>query len=668
MSDQAPSVKTSIKKPFSFQSALLISLLFSLNGAFFVAIVEFRSYKNKFLRLKAMDTNIFDASLVFWSLIAKTLVLLLPLLIVVTLFLAIKKNKLSFTVLFTGALILFSWIIADLRLMRITGAHISNYFENILDPVTWQWGSDLSRIYWQVGWDLFTAVLVTIGLFLFYYFTVKFIRNRSERYSQKKYILSTASVIAFLIIGIFPAMQFVGNPLVLERLYASMPTNALFFHPENVPRGGRSAFSINCDEEYKDLGQLLYESSKEALPIDKDVIIPEENRPNVILFIVESFRNNAVTPETMPKLSKWIKQGTFLKRHYANANKSELGTFALMYSRSPVTYDATTDANIESQLCDTFKRSDYKRYLVASCDFLYAKMDHFMNEKSFDVIIQNVHKTKEPGWWKNDIKTIQDLTKIVAQEEKKPKLIVSYLMSTHYRYFYPPEYEIHKSDMTDYVENEHGSARNSIRRDDLLARYNNSLAFMDDQLGDFLSKVDLTKNIVIITGDHGESFYEDGYVTHGSMLSEIQTNVPMLIAGPGIPAKEITVPTSHVDLLPTLVNLLHDQPVTIKNCHGQDIFSPDYHPMSLVIHEYVESYDLLFMHPEGRLKMNLRRDRPALRLTGFANEKGRIKLKLTHSPTEIPHWHQLIAKEIETTHNAETLLKIAEKHQTNQIH
>ena len=144
----------------------------------------------------------------------------------------------------------------------------------------------------------------------------------------------------------FLRFSFVDNPLVLERLYSNMPANALFFYPGNVPRGGRSAFSVNCDKEYSELGQVIFNASKEALPIDTEVKIPESQQPNVILFVVESFRNNAVTPETMPRLSKWIKQGTNLKRHYANSNKSELGTFALLTGRLPVSYDTTTEAYI----------------------------------------------------------------------------------------------------------------------------------------------------------------------------------------------------------------------------------------------------------------------------------------------------------------------------------
>ena len=184
--------KSNSKTPFSPHSAVLFSILFCVFGAFIVTVVEFRSYKNKFLRLKAMDTSLFDTGLVFWSLLVKTLILLLPLFAVVAFLLYLKKNKTSFSILYLGVLLLFGWLVADVRLMRFTGGHLSQYLENILNPLAWQWGSDLSRLYWQMGWDLFIAVASITGLFLFLYTLIKRFQSRTELSSQKRMLYSAS--------------------------------------------------------------------------------------------------------------------------------------------------------------------------------------------------------------------------------------------------------------------------------------------------------------------------------------------------------------------------------------------------------------------------------------------------------------------------------------------
>jgi arylsulfatase A-like enzyme len=65
--------------------------------------------------------------------------------------------------------------------------------------------------------------------------------------------------------------------------------------------------------------------------------------------------------------------------------------------------------------------------------------------------------------------------------------------------------------------------------------------------------------IIIITGDHGEEFKEQGSWFHGTMLNEPQTRVPILIKWPNT-APQGRGPqvdkASHLDLLPTLLDAL----------------------------------------------------------------------------------------------------------------
>jgi len=72
-------------------------------------------------------------------------------------------------------------------------------------------------------------------------------------------------------------------------------------------------------------------------------------------------------------------------------------------------------------------------------------------------------------------------------------------------------------------------------------RYDESLLYLDHQIGVLLDSLAarhlLEHTIVIVTGDHGESFGEHGTVHHGATLYLEQIRVPLILWGPGrIPA------------------------------------------------------------------------------------------------------------------------------------
>jgi arylsulfatase len=87
------------------------------------------------------------------------------------------------------------------------------------------------------------------------------------------------------------------------------------------------------------------------------------------------------------------------------------------------------------------------------------------------------------------------------------------------------------------------------------AHYEAEIAFVDHEVGRL---VDALGNdvIVVLTGDHGEEFRDHGAFLHGHTLYQELLRVPLLLAGPGIPRDRTSaVPASHVDILPTVLEL-----------------------------------------------------------------------------------------------------------------
>ena len=73
--------------------------------------------------------------------------------------------------------------------------------------------------------------------------------------------------------------------------------------------------------------------------------------------------------------------------------------------------------------------------------------------------------------------------------------------------------------------------------DALVAGYDAEIAYMDEHLGRLLRAIEASprarETLVIVTADHGESFGEHYFLSHGAHLYEHNVRVPLLVQKPG---------------------------------------------------------------------------------------------------------------------------------------
>jgi len=87
------------------------------------------------------------------------------------------------------------------------------------------------------------------------------------------------------------------------------------------------------------------------------------------------------------------------------------------------------------------------------------------------------------------------------------------------------------------------------------------VASVDERVGLLLQALDLgglrDSTLIVFTSDHGEGFGEHGLYLHANSFYGELVHVPLIIAGPGITSgRRVAEPVSHVDLMPTLRELL----------------------------------------------------------------------------------------------------------------
>jgi arylsulfatase A-like enzyme/Flp pilus assembly protein TadD len=85
--------------------------------------------------------------------------------------------------------------------------------------------------------------------------------------------------------------------------------------------------------------------------------------------------------------------------------------------------------------------------------------------------------------------------------------------------------------------------------------YDGEIAFMDEQIGELLKRLPKETDVLAV-GDHGEMLGEHGEATHGLLLYRAARRVPLLLAGPDIPAGKVSdCLVRTVDVTPTLLAL-----------------------------------------------------------------------------------------------------------------
>lgn len=114
----------------------------------------------------------------------------------------------------------------------------------------------------------------------------------------------------------------------------------------------------------------------------------------------------------------------------------------------------------------------------------------------------------------------------------------------------------------DYLEHEGFSKFGNSSRD----RYDGEVAFVDHHVGRVLDAIEKAglgeRTIVVLTSDHGEAFMEHDVYFHGRRLWEEIVRIPWIWVVPGLEGRRVRARVSHIDLVPTVLDLTGAQTQT----------------------------------------------------------------------------------------------------------
>jgi choline-sulfatase len=95
----------------------------------------------------------------------------------------------------------------------------------------------------------------------------------------------------------------------------------------------------------------------------------------------------------------------------------------------------------------------------------------------------------------------------------------------------------------------------------MIGAYDGEIATADLQVGRLIDRLASTgrldRTLVVVLGDHGESLGEHGEEQHGFFVYNADIQIPLIVAGPGVPVRVVNDHVRIVDVMPTILDLLH---------------------------------------------------------------------------------------------------------------
>jgi membrane-anchored protein YejM (alkaline phosphatase superfamily) len=326
------------------------------------------------------------------------------------------------------------------------------------------------------------------------------------------------------------------------------------YQPLKADKIIRRLFKLQIREE----DELKPSSKASLLNYPKNPLVMKDRPfayPNIVMIVVEGLRYDMLDPEIMPNLWKFSRENITFRNHYSGGNGSRAGVFSLLYGLQGTYWHSFLIERKSPVLIDSLLFLNYNFKVLSATGLNYPEF----RKTAFVKIpgsIDDKHSAK--GSERDRIMTAKFSDFLSGSDSASPFFSFLFFNASHQPYDYPKDFE--KFMPVSGKEINYAKEMNAANIDPLKNRYKNSLYFDDSLFGMIFSTLrqkNLLKNtIVIITGDHGEEFYEEGSFGHTSSFDDYQTKVVFVMHMPGMKKTEISRLTSHLDVVPTLMKEL----------------------------------------------------------------------------------------------------------------
>ena len=308
----------------------------------------------------------------------------------------------------------------------------------------------------------------------------------------------------------------------------------------------------------------------------KEFRMEENLKPiNMVWIAIDSWRFDMMNEEMTPHIRKFSEGSLVFENHYSGGNATRFGIYSMFYGIYGTYWHQILSERRSPVLIDVLQKMDYDFKILSSTQLSYPEF----RKTAFVNLPPNAIEDRLPGNGGDDRDPIiaKKFTEFIKNHDRKrPFFSFMFLDAPHAPYRYPKEFARFQpaADEINYFEVRKAHAQVD-KNHPLFNRYRNAVFFSDSVVHEILKALReenlLDSTAVVITGDHGEEFYEAGYYGHTSAFSDFQIKVPLILYIPGEKPGKVTRLTSHLDVVPTMLSLMGSQMDPSLYSHGHSL-------------------------------------------------------------------------------------------------
>jgi hypothetical protein len=270
--------------------------------------------------------------------------------------------------------------------------------------------------------------------------------------------------------------------------------------------------------------------------------LPGEKR-HVVLIVLESVRGDSIGRrvggrEVTPVLNALARQGTYVREAYSHVGFTSPSLKSLFSG-------ALEPAAGDPSLFRDFKANGYRIGVVSAAPETFGDISEVTGMKAnADLFVDAETMKQDRAFASAAISSLAiDGRKLLRRFDdhftgpvawQRPTFLYLNLQEAHFPYSHPdtmrilPGGPIARADIS------------LANRDALESTYWNAVAYDDWLIGQVIARLKKAgvwdKTLLVVTADHGESLFDDGFLGHGHMINRQQTQIPFILSAPGLKA------------------------------------------------------------------------------------------------------------------------------------
>lgn len=275
---------------------------------------------------------------------------------------------------------------------------------------------------------------------------------------------------------------------------------------------------------------------------------------NIVIIGIDTWRYDTMNRRVTPHINQFAQDTLQFQEHWSGGNCTKPGVFSLFYALPPNYWRAFLHQQQGPVLIQQLLQDHYQLGIFSSAPLNFPEFNKTVFRDVPDLIVR-IHGLSSVDRDRMITKEFKQF--LVHRDQGRPFFSFLFYDAAHN---YCEATTLHQEPFHPAVKNcERFSLTPTSDPIPYINRYHNALRFIDGEVNKILQLLQqrglLQDTIVILTGDHGEQFNEEGmnYWDHASTYTPYQLHVPLLVYWPGKTAQQYTYLTTHYDIVPTLM-------------------------------------------------------------------------------------------------------------------